>query len=385
MVDEAGSGIRDCGQISVRSGNTLRACVVTNIPAPYRVPVLNALARTPGLDLHVLYCAAMEPDRQWNLPVMEHAHGFLSGYCIERSGRYIHVNPGTWSALRRLAPQVVVTNGFNPTHLLAWGYARARGAAHVAMTDGTDLSEAILGPVHRFLRRRVYSTSSSFVAVSQGGIRLLESYGAERSRIHRSPLIANPTVRWYPQALALRDIDLLWSGRFVPAKNLPFALQIAAGTADRLGRTVRLAVLGGGPQKAQMQEAAAAFSDRVEAIFAGHVAQEDIPGWYARSRLLLFPTKWDVWGVVANEACEAGVPVIVSPHAGAAGELVVDGLNGRVLQLDESAWIAACTELLSDQASWHLMSMAAQAQARSFGLEAAAGGMADAIFQAANA
>jgi len=361
---------------------TRRVCIVTNIPAPYRVPVLNALAGMPGLDLSVMYCARSEPDRHWDLPPLTHAHRFLEGRVWARSGRYVHFNPSVWPALRLLAPHIVVTTGFNPTHLMAWAYTRAYRVAHVAMTDGTDHSEASLGPLHRQLRRAVFSTSRAFVVASRGGERLLQQYAVEMNRVHRSPLIANPAVDWRPESQAARDIDMLWSGRIEPVKNLEFALEVAAGTARRVGRTLHLAVLGSGSQMARMQQLAAALSGQVRVTFAGHVAQPDLPGWYARSRLFLFPTRWDPWGVVANEACEAGVPVIVSPHAGAAGELVLDHRNGRILPLEAPAWIAACAELLADEDLWQRMSKACREQAGEFGLQAAVAGLFEAFCQA---
>ena len=361
----------------------VRACVVTNIPAPYRVPVFDLLSRRQGLDLCVLYCARTEPDRHWSLPSPAHPHQFLGGQLLRRGQRFIHVNPSVWSALRRFQPEVVVTTGFNPTHLLAWGFALSHRSSHVVMTDGTDRSESGLGQAHRLVRRMVFATSRSFVVASHGGNRLLDSYGVESSRVHRSPLIANPCVTWRQVEAGERSFDLLWSGRIVPVKNLGFTLEVAAGVAARLGRRVRLAVLGSGPLEQAMREKARSLADRVDVNFAGHVEQAELPSWYARSRLFLFPTMWDPWGVVVNEACEAGVPVLASPHAGAAGELVIDHVNGRVLELNLSTWIDAASTILCDAERWHQMSDASRAMAREFGLQAAVDGLYGAIRQAA--
>jgi len=46
----------------------LRLAMVTNIPAPYRVPVLNRIATLPGVTLRTFYGARSEPDRHWDLP-----------------------------------------------------------------------------------------------------------------------------------------------------------------------------------------------------------------------------------------------------------------------------------------------------------------------------
>jgi hypothetical protein len=115
----------------------LRLALVTNIPAPYRVPVFDRVAATPGIALRVLYGALREPDRDWDLPPLQHEHVLLPGRVVTRGGRHIHVNPAVWRELQRFAPQVVLTTGYNPTHLAAFVYARTHGAAHVAMTDGT--------------------------------------------------------------------------------------------------------------------------------------------------------------------------------------------------------------------------------------------------------
>jgi glycosyltransferase involved in cell wall biosynthesis len=146
-------------------------------------------------------------------------------------------------------------------------------------------------------------------------------------------------VDWSATAGRERDIDLLFSGRLVAVKNAGFALQMAQGVAQQLARPVRLALLGSGPLEAELRAQAATLAPQVDVLFAGHVAQSEIPAWFQRARLFVFPTRWDPWGVVANEACLAGVPVLVSPFAGVAGELVRDGINGRVLPLELPAWV----------------------------------------------
>src|SRR5437763_8273761 len=44
----------------------LRLLVLTEIIAPYRIPVFNALARQKGIDLHVVFLAESDPGlRDW--------------------------------------------------------------------------------------------------------------------------------------------------------------------------------------------------------------------------------------------------------------------------------------------------------------------------------
>jgi glycosyltransferase involved in cell wall biosynthesis len=364
------------------AARALRLAIVTNIPAPYRVPVYNRIAAMPGLVLRLLYAARTEADRQWDLPPFEHEHVFLRGTVFARGGRFIHLNLDVWRELRRFDPDVVVTTGYNPTHLLACLFAWLERRQHVVMTDGTDASEARLSFLHRGVRRAVFALSGSFVVASQGGWRLLRSYGVPEAKIHCSPLCANTAVCWEPDSPPARDIDLLLSGRLVEVKNLAFALRVAQGTARRLGRRVRVAVLGSGPLSAGLRRQAATMAGEVEVQFAGHVAQAEMPGWYLRSRLFLFPTLWDPWGVVANEACQAGVPVLVSPHAGVAGELVRDGVNGWVLPLEPERWIAAAAQILDDADLQARLAAGARASIAPYSFDYAAFGIVDAARQA---
>lgn len=356
----------------------IRLAIVTNIPAPYRVPVYNRVGACDGIVLRVFYASQTEANRLWDLPAFEHDHVFLNGSVFERAGRYIHHAPDLLPGLSAFKPDVVITTGFNPLHLAAFAYTTVNACRHIAMTDGTTSSEAGLSWAHGVVRRLVFSGSRTFIAASEGGRRLFRGYGIDDARIHFSPLCANESVPWRLPIDPGRDIDLLFSGRLVPIKNADFAIKVASQVAQTLGRRVRIALLGDGPLEGALRAQARANDSSLDVVFAGHVSQSDIPGWFARARVFVFPTLWDPWGVVANEACLAGVPVVVSPHAGVADELVRDGINGYVLPLDLGAWSGAVTRLLTDGPLHQRMSAAARKAVEPYSFKNAAAGIVDA-------
>ena len=356
----------------------IRLAIVTNIPAPYRVPVYNRVGASDGITLRVFYASRTEANRRWDLPTFEHDHLFLNGNVYERAGRYIHHAPDVLPALSAFKPDVVITTGFNPLHLAAFAYTAVNACSHIAMTDGTRLSEADLSWAHVAVRRLVFSGSRTFVAASEGGRRLFRHYGIDDARIHFSPLCANESVDWGLPVGTVRDTDLLFSGRLVQIKNAGFAIDVATQVAQSLGRRVRLTLLGDGPLEAALRAQAKACSSQVEVVFAGHVSQSDMPGWFARARVFLFPSLWDPWGVVANEACLAGLPVVVSPFAGVANELVRDGINGFVLPLNLDTWSNAVTRLLTDDGLYQRMSLAASKCVEPYSFKNAAAGIVDA-------
>ncbi len=325
-----------------------KIALVVNEPPPYRIPVFNRVAAHEGIDLQVIFCCRREPNRQWDLPPIAFAHVFLRERITTVNGRYIHNNPDVLLALARFNPDVVVGNGFNPTHLYAMAWCALRGRPYVPMTDGTLLSEQGLSRLHLMLRRLAYRRAPAFIAASQGGLALYRHHGVPRGRCHLSCLcIDNARYRPVPQDTE-KAYDLLFCGRLESGKHPAFAIDVAARCAQALGRNIRLLVVGAGSLEAELRQQAAAVRDRVDTYFHGFASQAELPSLYRSARIFLFPTLADVWGVVANEACAAGLPVIVSPHAGVADELVTDGYNGFVRALDAAAWAEAATRLLLD-------------------------------------
>ncbi|MEC4721961.1 glycosyltransferase [Noviherbaspirillum sp. CPCC 100848] len=337
---------------SGRNGKSsvLRIALVTNHPPPFRIPIYERIARMPGVELHAIFCSEREPNRQWSLPPLHFNHVFLKERFVERGSNYIHNNPDVLAALNRIAPDVIVTTGFNPTFLYAFGYSVIRNVPHVPMTDGTNISEAALSRWHRAVRRIVYSRSRAFIAASLGGLRLYADYGIPRESGFLSCLCIDNDAYAAYAGTQEKQYDLIFCGRIVADKNPLFALQLADGLATRLGRRTSILFVGSGEQEAELNAMADKLALRVDVTINGHAEQHELPALYGSARLFLFPTARDVWGVVANEACAAGLPVIVTPDAGVAGELVLDGENGFVCGLDLGQWIDRAELLLTNDA-----------------------------------
>lgn len=361
----------------------MRIAFVSNEPQPYSVPVFDLVARELGIELMVLFCCRREPNRQWDLPPMLFPHMFLRERIYTVKGRYIHNNPDVFTALRRFSPDVVVTDGFNPTHLYAFLYALLAGRAHVAMTDGTDISERTLGKMHKTIRRLVYGRTQAFVAASEGGFRLFDNYAIARELMYKSCLCINNQAFQAETAECEKQVDFLFSGRLEEVKNPFFAIDVAVTTAKLLGRRLSLLFVGAGSEEHALWARAAQDQEHVELRFHGFATQAQLPQLYRSARVFLFPTRWDPWGVVANEACAAGLPVIVSPHAGVAGELVRDGSNGYVCPLDVAIWATHAATLLQDEQRYDRFSEASKSVVRDYTYSHAARGIVSACRHAA--
>ncbi|RIX26085.1 glycosyltransferase family 4 protein [Amnibacterium setariae] len=367
-----------------RRPDTLRVALVHKMPTPYRVPVFDLIAQQPGIDLTVVYSSRREPNRKWDVPVGNAPSVFLKERVLDLGeNKYVHVNWGVGRALARIRPHVVVTNGYNVTDLLVLAFARRTGARVVCQIDGTLESERTLTAVHRLVRRLADRWTDAYVGPSDSTLQLFRTFGAEDDEVFWSPLAVDNSA-FQGGGPDSRPYDLLFSGRLTEVKNPLFAIRVAARAAERLGRRVRLLVVGSGDLEQAMRDEAARHP-RLDVEFRGFVQQAGLPAMYASAKLFLFPTLWDPWGLVANEAAASGTPTIVSPHAGAAGELIRDGLDGLVVPLDEDRWVDAVTGLLQDETAWQRLSAGAVEHVQRYSWQAAADGYVRGIERAARA
>ena len=329
--------------------------LVTNIPAPYREEVHRLVAEYFGGNHTVIYCQEREPNRIWKLAERHYPAITLQGWMATYRGRYIHCNPDIVAELNRLDPDVVITTGFTPTMLLAFGWAVARQRRHIAMTDGWAFSETVLSPLHRALRKLVFRFSSAFIGASRHSLDLYRSYHCNEAALFQSHLCANNDL-FFAQVGADKEYELLFSGQFVEGKLPLFFAEVAAAVKKLHGRC-RVLLLGDGPLREPLLQKL--YSEGVEVTHPGYLAQDQLPAWYAKAKILLFPTRQDAWGVVVNEAMAAGLPVITCENAGVAHDLVQNGINGYVLPLDALLWAGQAVKMLEDETLYRYLSQQA--------------------------
>ena len=93
-----------------------KLAVLTEIIAPYRIPVFNALANIDGIDLHVIFLAETDPFvREW-LVYKEEIHfsyEVLASYRRRWRKHNILLNRGMNAALRKASPDIILCGGYN--------------------------------------------------------------------------------------------------------------------------------------------------------------------------------------------------------------------------------------------------------------------------------
>ena len=160
--------------------------------------------------------------------------------------------------------------------------------------------------------------------------------------------------------------DLVLGG-LVPYKRVDLAIE-----AYRLMPERQLTIVGDGPERERLQRGAPA-----NVRFVGRVAEEELAGWYAGARALIFPGEED-FGIVPLEAQAAGLPVVAFGKGGAL-ESVVEGQTGVYFHTADPAALAEAVARLD---SANIEADACRAHAKTFERDAFLGRMRAAIDQA---
>ncbi len=345
-----------CKRKQDMNGSILKIALVTNTLAPYRNPVFAEIGKTEGIQLRVFCCTKLEPNRHWDLPPIDFECHFLHEHIITFHDRYIHNNLDVLPALQKFAPDVVVTDGLNPTHLYAFFFAKYRKIPHICMTDGTLTSERILTAMHRLVRRYVYARSQAYIAASEGGFDLFDSYLLPHERYYKSCLCIDNQAYAIASSNEEKKFDFMMCGRYELVKNPFFVIDVAIGAAKRLQRQIHVLFVGSGSLESRLKAVAELFPGLIKITFFGQARQNQLPQLYRSARLFLFPSLWEPWGVVVNEACAAGLPVIASPFAGTSHELVREEYNGFICKLEVELWVDKAVYLLTQPAAYQRFS-----------------------------
>ena len=154
-------------------------------------------------------------------------------------------------------------------------------------------------------------------------------------------------------------------GRLHPVKGHRALLAMLPAIVRSCPRALLL-VIGDGPERAACEALALRLGVAAHVRFLGR--RGDVPRLLAGIDLVLMPSQSEGLGLAAIEALAAARPVIAFA-AGGLSEVVVDGVNGRLVPPgDREAFAAAVIETLGHSGRQFAYARGAAASARRFGL-----------------
>jgi len=379
---------------------SLRLVILTEIIAPYRIPVFNVLARRTGLDLHVIFLAETDETlRQWRVYKNEicFSNNVLPSWRWRAGRSSFLINRGLWSALNKANPQVIICGGYNVAaswEALLWACRRRVAFVLWSESNGHDARRGRAWV--EFLKGYFLRHCDGFVVPGKASFEYLSSLGSPEERILTAPNAvdnsffatrAESTIGHateFRDRLKLPSRFILFVGRLVPEKGVFDLLQAYAKLESDVRSEVGLVFAGNGSSGVELAQQAKRISPGL-VCFPGFAQREDLAGLYALAECLVLPTHSDPWGLVVNEAMACGLPIIVSSVAGCSADLVEDGWNGYVVApRDAERLSVAINSLVRQPELKQRMSRHSSERIRNYSPEACADGLAAATISAAD-
>ena len=318
----------------------LRIVVLTQLTSPYQVEFFNAFADLNDCELTVIYLTSQDRSRKWKLENILHNHIILS-QTPELKGE---------AASLILNADVTVFNCYTNLFALHTLSRRARmGKPWVFWGERPGFFQ--IGPPSQWFRRVVlHSLHQSSVPIWGVGQFGIEGYRSEFGKEHpysNMPYFSD-LGRFFeikPTETLSRPRTLLYSGALSKRKGSDLLAKAFAKIAEE-DSTVRLCIVGDGPEKVAMETILGSCADRVE--WAGFQDWQDLPRFYSKGDIFCFPSRYDGWGLALVEALASGLPAIATDQTGSAIDLISHGHNGWLVKADDlSALVIAIRDALS--------------------------------------
>lgn len=116
--------------------------------------------------------------------------------------------------------------------------------------------------------------------------------------------------------------------RFMPRKNGLKLIQAYSMYQKFVDDPWDLVICGNGTQLTEMEQSIDSLELKGKVHLAGFLNYQEVCHWYGLANALVHPALQEQWGLVVNEACAAGLPILCSHTVGSAKHLVRDQENG---------------------------------------------------------
>lgn len=179
--------------------------------------------------------------------------------------------------------------------------------------------------------------------------RLVEEFGVPEDRITVAHIFQEVQTKQYEPQVKDKNSKFIFLtvGRLVAVKNIK--LQIEA-FAELIGNRddMELWIVGDGPERGRLESFSKKLGISNQVKFLGW--QSNPEKYYNQADVFLLTSEAEGWPLVIVEAAAAGLPIIMT-NVGSAGELIVDGVSGIIIPVDNKEMLSyAMVKIVRDNA-----------------------------------
>lgn len=212
-----------------------------------------------------------------------------------------------WTPLERaVGGPIEIVHAHNPHYAHGLTWARLRAPLVVSVHGSFKVT-----PLERPLLERVFARAEAVIAINEPARKQSVELGAKPENVVVVHTGIDPTV-FFPRAIP-RETEILFVGRLVAWKGVDVLIR-ALGQLSKANPAWRLRIVGGGPERAALEELARSLGIADRVVFEGERAQSDLPSVYSRARVSVVPHRFDSFGKSVIESMACGTPVVGTDH-----------------------------------------------------------------------
>lgn len=285
---------------------------ISNQEVPYRAEFFSMLSRSVDLTVAYQYSGSLDRDSRWASSGRDdYRRVFLSGSMAEGGG-------GAWKRLLRLLRKdydVVIIGCYNEfIQIAAMQILRLRRRPFVINLDGEAfIDDSLKG----YLKRLALKGAAAYLTAGKESAATLRNVVGKDKRVVPY-LFGSMNDHELAAAAAMsekRNDTVLVLGRYLQVKGMDVAMDVARTMPE-----VPFLFAGMGSLTDKFISDMSPIPSNVTVI--PFIQRDELPGYYARSAALLFPTRMECWGLVVNEAAAYGTPVVSTTGGGSAVEFL---------------------------------------------------------------
>lgn len=176
----------------------------------------------------------------------------------------------------------------------------------------------------------------AYLSIGKVNKRALISFGINKKKIFNVPYVVDNQYFFSKVKKEKNKIVILFSGKLIHRKGCDILLKAfeECNKISKFKKNVILNIIGDGKMVTYYKTFVKKKNLR-NVFFKGFQSQQNIRGYYAKSKVLIVPSREENWGLVINEAMSAGNAIISSDVVGASLDLVKNNFNGFTFRSED--------------------------------------------------
>ena len=335
----------------------MKLAIVTTHPIQYNAPWFKLLSEQECVDIHVFYTweqsqttAKFDPGFgktiEWDIPLLEgYEYSFVKNVAQDPgSHHYKGIDtPTLTNDIEAWGANAVLVFGWAfKGHLSCMKYFKGKIPV-LFRGDSTLLDERgglkiilrrlFLKYVYRNIDYALYVGTNNKDYFLSHGVKekqlVFVPHAIDNKRFDSTYSSTKENAERLKDELGISDSDfvVLFAGKFNHKKNPRFILQLSERIKEA---NVKFLLVGNGDLESDLKQ----NNTDKRVLFLDFQNQKTMPAVYSLANVFVLPSNGpnETWGLAINEAVASGKYVVTTTKVGCAVDMVVDGVNGKVIE-----------------------------------------------------